>query len=182
MLTYNRTLPNISEVARKNWHILQINPEFRNAYVNKPTIVFQRNKNIQDLIGGHLIKDVKFAKKNLEKRQGKSKTCNTTKSALCCMKVVNTNTLKFNQTKRVFNIYHTITCKSQWKILLLEYVLCNLEYVRKSKTNFNIRLNNHWKDVSNRKAIPVCVHFRKKGDNFIQHAKFNRGTNQNGKC
>ena len=162
MLTYNRTLPNISEVVRKNWHILQINPEFCNAYVNKPTIAFQRNKNIQDLIGGHLIKDVKVAKKNLEKRQSKSKTSNTTKSALCCMKVVNTNTLKFNQTKRVFNIYHTITWKSQWKILLL--LILNM-YVNLKRVL--ISLNNHWKDVSNSKAIPVCVHFRKEGDNFI---------------
>ena len=33
VLTYNRTLPNISEVVRKNWHILQINPEFYNVFV-----------------------------------------------------------------------------------------------------------------------------------------------------
>ena len=35
VLTYNRTLSNISEVVRKNWHILQINPEFRNVFVNR---------------------------------------------------------------------------------------------------------------------------------------------------
>ena len=50
-------------------------------------------------MGGHLIKDGKVAKKKLEKWQGKSKTCNTTGSALCCMQVKNTNTLKSNQTK-----------------------------------------------------------------------------------
>ena len=50
MLTYNRTLPNISEVARKNGHILQINPEFRNVFLNKPRTAFTRNKNIQDLM------------------------------------------------------------------------------------------------------------------------------------
>ena len=99
VLTYNRTLPNISEIVRKNWHILQINPEFRNVFVNKPTIAFKRNKNIQDLIGGRLIKDGKFAKKKLIKRQSKGKTCNTTRSASCCMQVVNTNTFKSNKTK-----------------------------------------------------------------------------------
>ena len=26
--------------------------------------------------------------------------------------------------------------------------------------------------MSNPKAIPVCIQFRKEGDNFIQHAKF----------
>ena len=63
-----------------------------------------------------------------------------------------TNTFKSIQTKRVFNIYHTITCKSQWII----------QYVGKSETSFNI----------GPKATQVCVHFRKEGHNFIQHTKF----------
>ena len=54
---------------------------YKYNYVNKPTIAFKRNRNIQDIIGGQLIKDGKVAKKKLEKRQGKSKTCNTTRSA-----------------------------------------------------------------------------------------------------
>ena len=40
---------------------------------------------MRDLIGGHLKKDGKVAKKKLVKRQGKSKIYNTTRSALCCM-------------------------------------------------------------------------------------------------
>ena len=114
-----QNIPNISEIVRKNWYILQINPEFRNVFVNKPAIAFKRYKNIRDLIDGHLIKDGKVAKKKLEKRQDKSKTCYTTRSALCYMQMVNTNTFKSNQTKRVFNINHTITCKSQWITYLL---------------------------------------------------------------
>ena len=43
VLTYDRTLPNISDVARKNWLILQINLEFRNVFVDKPTITFKKN-------------------------------------------------------------------------------------------------------------------------------------------
>ena len=86
------------------------------------------------------------------------------------MHVVNTNTFKSNQ--KVFNIYHTITSKNQWVIYLLECILFNLQYVGKSETSFNIRLNNHRKDVSNLKALPVCVHIRKEEHNFIQHAKF----------
>ena len=70
-------------------------------FVNKSAIAFKRNKNKQDLIDGHLIKDGKVAKKKLEKRQGKSKAFNTTRSALCCMQVVNTNTFRSNQTRRV---------------------------------------------------------------------------------
>ena len=69
-------------------------------------------------------------------------------------------------------MYHTITCKSQWVIYLLECILCNLQYVGKSETSFNITLNNYQKDVRKPKAIQACVHFRKEGHNFIQNAKF----------
>ena len=85
------------------------------------------------------------------------------------MQVVNTNTFKINLTKRVFKIYHNITCESQCIIYLLECILCNRQYVGKSETSFNIRLNNHRKDVSNPKAIPACAHFRKEWHKFISN-------------
>ena len=88
------------------------------------------------------------------------------------MQVVNTNTFKSNQTKWFFNIYHTITWKSQWIIYFLESILCSIQYVGKLETSFNIRLNNQPKGVSNPKAIPACVHFRNEGHNLIQHSKF----------
>ena len=62
--------------------------------------------------------------------------------------------------------------KIQWIIYLLERILWNLQYVGKSETSFSIILSNHRKDVSNPKAIPACVHFRKEGHHSIQHAKF----------
>ena len=130
----------MSEVIRKNWHILQINPEFRNLFVNKPKVVFKRKKYIQDIIGGYLIKDRKVAMNKLQTRQDKSKACNTTRSALCYMQVVNTNTFRSNQTKPVFNIYHNTPYKSRWIIYLLECILFTIHYVGKSETNFNIRL------------------------------------------
>ena len=55
---------------------------------------------------------------------------------------------------------------------LPECILCNLQYVGESEISFNIRLNNHWKNVGKPKAIPSCAHFRKEVHNFIQHTKF----------
>lgn len=112
VITYNRTLPNISEVVKKNWNILQIGSEFENVFDNTPTIAFKRNKNIQELIGGNLINNGKLVKRNkLKQKEGKSKTCNTNRTSLCCTQVVNTSTFKSYQTNRIFNIFHTITCK-----------------------------------------------------------------------
>ena len=88
------------------------------------------------------------------------------------MDVININTFKSSQPKRVFNTYHTNTCKSQWIIYLLECTQCNPQYVGKLETSFNIMLNNNRKDVSNTNAIPACVHFGKEGYNFIQYVKF----------
>ena len=76
------------------------------------------------------------------------------------------------QAKRTFNIFHKLTCKSQCVIYLMECILCKIQYVRKSETSFNLRLNNHKKHVNNPKAIPACNHFNIKGDNFMKHAKF----------
>ena len=73
------------------------------------------------------------------------------------MQVVNTNTFKDNQTKIVFNIYHIIACKNQCTIYVLECSQYNIQYVGKSETNFNIRLNNHQKDVSNPNAIAAFI-------------------------
>ena len=54
----------------------------------------------------------------------------------------------------------------------MECMLCEVQYVGKSETAFNIRLNNHRKDVNNPKSIPVDLHFRKLGHSFNLHAKF----------
>ena len=42
----------------------------------------------------------------------------------------------------------------------------------KSWKAFNIRLNNHRKDVTNPKSIPADMHFRKPGHSFNLYAKF----------
>ena len=54
----------------------------------------------------------------------------------------------------------------------MECILCKIQYVGKSKTPFNLRLNNHRKDVYNPKVIPACNHFKIHGHNFMKHAKF----------
>ena len=54
----------------------------------------------------------------------------------------------------------------------MECALCKIQYVEKAETAFNIRLNNHRKDVNNPKSIPAAFHFRKPGHLFNLHVKF----------
>ena len=47
-----------------------------------------------------------------------------------------------------------------------------MQYFGKAETEFNIRLNNHQKDVWKPAAIPASCHFSGKNDTFNTHAKF----------
>ena len=54
----------------------------------------------------------------------------------------------------------------------MECTLCTKQYVGKAETSFNLRLNNHRKDVKKDDAIMAYKHFQQQGDNFNKHAKF----------
>ena len=79
---------------------------------------------------------------------------------------------KSNQINRKCRIFQKTTCKINFIIYLPECKLFKIYYVGKAKTTFNIRLNNHRKDVKDPKAIPLDKHFNQTGHNFNLHDKF----------
>ena len=54
----------------------------------------------------------------------------------------------------------------------MECVLYNKQYTDKSETTFNLRLNDHPKDVNKRNSLQPDQHFRLPGNNFNIHKKF----------
>ena len=79
---------------------------------------------------------------------------------------------KHIQTKQKFNIFFNLNCKSEYVIYLMQCTLCNMQYVGKAETVFNLRLNNHKKGTKKSNSILACKHFQEKGHNFNKHAKF----------
>ena len=57
------------------------------------------------------------------------------------------------QSNQQNKIYHKVNSKSSFIIYLLECYICNIQYISKSETPFNIRLNNHRKNVKNPNTI-----------------------------
>ena len=106
------------------------------------------------------------------KIQGKCTPCLANNRTLCCKQVVYTTTFRSNQTNRIFQIYHNLNCKSKYVIYLVECTKCKIQYVGKTETEFNIRLNNHRKDVWKPDGISASRHFSGKSQNFNTHAKF----------
>ena len=163
-LKYNRTLPKIKEICMKHWHLLHINPNLAEIFQSPPILAFRRNKNLRDIIGIKLIENGRVKRKFTNKAQGKCTPCLANNRTLSCKQVVHTTTFRRNQTNRIFQIYHNLNCKSKFVIYLLE---CT-----KAETEFNIRPNNHRKDVWKPDAIPASRHFSGKGHNFNKRAKF----------
>ena len=47
------------------------------------------------------------------------------------------------------------TVKVAFAVYLLECYICNIQYVGKSETPFNIKINNYRKDIKNPNTIPA---------------------------
>ena len=58
-VTYNKTLPNIKTILEKHWHMLNVNPELKKVFENKPLLAFRKNKNLRQLIEGRQQKKIK---------------------------------------------------------------------------------------------------------------------------
>ena len=91
---------------------------------------------------------------------------------LCCKQVKQTKTFQSYRTKETFQIFHNLRCKSENLIYLLQCRICQLPYVHKSETPFNIHLNNDRKDAKSQASILACKHFNEQNHNFQQHAEF----------
>ena len=171
--TFNKTLPRIQKAFDKHWNLLHINEDLRKSFEQRPKLVYRRNKNLRDFIGQTTINNNKVVKKKVLK-QGKCRPCLTNTRNLCCRQVASATSFKSFQTKQVFKILHNTTCRSNNVIYLMECCKCNMQYVGKCETSFNIRLNNHrinaYKPTND--SIPACKHFHGDGHDFNRDAKF----------
>ena len=50
--------------------------------------------------------------------------------------------------------------------------MCQIQYIAKSKISFNIRLNNHRKDVKKPNVTEACKNFNNNEHTFSKHGKF----------
>ena len=105
-------------------------------------------------------------------KKGKCSPSSANNTTLCYKQVISSSTSKSQQTNKSYTIFHEVNCSIRYFIYLLECTLCKKQYVRKSGTSFNIRLNNHCKEIKKPDAILACTHFQEKNHVFNKHRKF----------
>ena len=135
-------------------------------------IAFRKNTNLKQLIGTNTIRsNNKFLTATQTTTSGQCTPCYNSRS-LCCQQVLKTTTFTSTQTRKTFTIFHQVTCHSNYVIYLLECIMCKIQYVGKCETSFNIRLNNHRKDIRKPNVIEICKHFNNNEHMFSKHGKF----------
>ena len=68
VLTYNRYLPNISNIVRKHWNILNISRTLQGLLQDEPITAFKRNRNLKELIGSNCIENGKVKRAKVHHR------------------------------------------------------------------------------------------------------------------
>ena len=172
-VTCNSVLPNKKEIINKHWHKLNIDSSFKKIFNSSQLMIaFRKNTSLKQLIRTNTIRNnQKFPTPTQTTTAGQC-TPYYTDRLLCCRQVLKTTTFTSTQTRETFTIFHQVTCHSNYVIYLLECIMRKIQYVRKSEISFNIRLNNHRKDIKKPHAIEACKHFSNNEHTFRKRGKF----------
>ena len=163
-VTYNSVLPNIKEILKKHWHIFNIDSSFKEILNSSQLMVaFNKSSSLKQLIRTNTIRNNHKVLTLAQTTTADQCTPCYTNRLLCCQQettaFLKTTTFKSTQTRETFTIFHQFTCHSNYVIYLLECINCKIQYVGKSETSLNIRLNNHRKDIKKPNTIEPCKHF-----------------------
>ena len=155
--TFNPGLPNITHILGKYFHILQSSDRCRKAISNLPILSFRRSTNLRDILVHAAVK----THQTLGFHSCRDKRCKTCKSALF------TNNIKISTTGQIFNIKHSLTCKSFNIIYLITCKKCSKQYVGKTETPLNIRVNNYRCFINTKRKDNLANHFYTNGHTFL---------------
>ena len=145
--TYDKRTPNIKGIIDNCWQTLLINDQLSPKFPVKPILSFRRNRNLKDVIGQTKIVDNPVQRKRSNKL-GKCTPCLSQSNNKCCKHIVSTSQFKHRITKREFDIFHNVNCKSKYIVYLVECLKCEgKQYVGKTYTAASQKIYGHRSDA-----------------------------------
>ena len=118
VLIYNGFLPNISNIVRNQWNILNISRTLQGLFQEEPITAFKRNKNLKELIGSNCIEKGKVKRAKYTFTIGKCYPSLSKTGNLCCSQLTSTTTFISRQTKKN-KIYHKVKLQ-KWVCYLFD--------------------------------------------------------------
>ena len=129
--TFNPNTTFIAEIARRNF--LQSKERLAGIF-NKPPLVAHRQPiSLQDRLVS-----TKF---NTVGNTPLPRGCEACGKPKCswCKEINKTTTFTSSNNNKIFKIFYSVNCQSSWLIYIIECNICNLQYIGKSETAFNLR-------------------------------------------
>ena len=151
ILTYNPYTTSAPKMIHDHWPILLCKQPSPFKQV-KPIIAHKRPKNIRD----HLVRAL-LPTQRIDSTDHTSRPCQN--PCTVCTHMKTTNTFTSNITHTTYPIRHTIDCKTQNMIYLIECTICPAQYVGETKNTINYRLVRHRSSHKTHKEEPVATHF-----------------------
>ena len=155
-LTCNCTLPNVEKEITNNCNFFHIKQEFQDVFQEPPMLVFRKNRNLYLLGCQNWFWTTETIQ---EKNNFFSLSVSQNQETYFISKFYTHNLLKAVWHKKN-RIFHDLSCKSKLLIYLTRCRICRIQYIGKSETEFNIRLNNLRKDVNRQSVSQAYLHFK----------------------
>lgn len=156
VVTYSASLPNLNNILRKHFRILQQNDKLNTLFPEPPRVVYRRGRNLKDIL--------------VQSKSSPSQTfgCQPCEKSRCqvCNHMIRTNQIKSAKSDFVFKINTTLNCDTANVIYVLRCNLCDMDYVGQTGTPFRLRFNNHKSHVNSLPHLPFSKHMNLPDHNF----------------
>ena len=149
--TFHPGLPHLPEILHKYLPILHSSNRCKEAIPHCPIVSFRRPKNLKDiLVRSKVIQNQPTPAGFYKCGDKRCKMCDST---------ITGDKIQITATGTFHKIKKTLNCKSYNVIYLVTCSKCKLQYVGKSQTQLNIRVNNHRSFINTRKTDECARHF-----------------------
>ena len=109
---------------------------------------------------------------NAETKSRQWSPCLANLRPLCCNQMQRITVFMSQQINVICKIFHNVNCGTIYVIYLMKSIFFNKQYIGKAKISFNIKLNDHQKDVKKANAIIACNNFQQESHNSKKQGKF----------
>ena len=161
-LTYHPHNIPVRNILRRNFSLLQEDPDLKDTFKKPPLAAFKRDKNL----GDHLIRSVyhpvprRLPPGNSKCHKPGCKTC----PFIC------TFTIFQGPSGQQFEIKSHFTCQSTDLVYILSCSLCHKMYVGETYRTLNERFKEHRNSIITGKDTPIGIHFNS-GIHSLSHVR-----------
>lgn len=148
-LTYSINHPNVNNVLRRHYNILEQSERLKRAFPSAPGVVHRRSRNLKDALVNSRI--------NSSPPPNECRPCRHP-GCLICKQMQHTSTASSTHSQFSIKIKGNLTCASSNVIYLFECTVCKMQYIGQTRTAFRLRFNNHKSHAINLPALPLSKH------------------------